>query len=214
MKKTSPTAAGLTNNLLMNSLTTNKPLDPDAQIDAINQVFALFRVNYHNQYYSAFNDTQLLNQTKILWRESLSRFTPEAILLAAKRAIEQSDYLPTLHKMIQYCQGDPSSYGLPNAHQAYVEACQARSPKTSHAWSHPAVYYAGRDTDWFFLATNPEHVAYPLFKEHYQRWCERVLAGETLAPIAVPQLSHETQTPLSKAENHQRLQAMRDSLKL
>ena len=28
----------------------------DARIDTINQVFALFRLNYHNQYYKAYED--------------------------------------------------------------------------------------------------------------------------------------------------------------
>lgn len=183
-------------------------------MDAINQVFALFRVNYHNQYYAAFNDTQLLNQTKKLWLDSLSRFPPSTILQAAKRAIESSEYLPTLHKMITCCQGDPASYGLPDVHRAYREACHAPSPKAGHEWSHAAVYFAGRDTDWHFLATSPEYIAFPRFKQQYQRWCERVMAGERLPQIQVTMLEVDTATPLSKKENKDRLKKLRKELKI
>lgn len=177
-------------------------------------MFALFRVNYHNQYYAAFSDTQLLNQTKKLWLDSLSRFSSNTILQAAKRAIERSDYLPTLHKMITYCQGDPASHGLPDTHRAYVEACHAASPKSAQRWSHPAVYFAGRDADWYFLATSPEHKAFPVFKQSYQRWCEKVMSGEKLPDIEVTMIEADTRTPLSKEENRNRLKDLRKTLKI
>lgn len=159
-------------------------------------------------------DSLLLNQTKKLWLESLSRFAPATILQAAKRAIEESEYLPTLHKMISFCQGDLASHGLPDAHRAYLEACHASSPKAEYKWTHPAIYFAGRDTDWYFLATNPERVAFPLFKQQYQRWCERVMAGERLPEIEVKRLEADTATPLSKSENRDRLKNLRKELKI
>lgn len=204
---TSPTAAGPTES-------ARKVAASAEHVDALNQVFALFRVNYHNQYYAAFSDTQLLNQTKKLWLDSLSRYTPGAILQAAKRAIEGSEYLPTLHKMITYCQGDPASYGLPDTRRAYVEACHAPSPKSAQSWSHPAVYFAGRDSDWYFLATSPEQKAFPVFRQNYQRWCERVFAGEKLPEIHVPMIESDTSTPLSKEENRDRLKNLRKTLEI
>ena len=33
----------------------------EAHVEAINQVFALFRLNYHNQYYAAYPDAEQLN---------------------------------------------------------------------------------------------------------------------------------------------------------
>lgn len=201
---TSPTAAGHTE---------REAATPEL-VDTINQVFALFRVNYHNQYYAAFSDTQLLNQTKKLWLDSLSRFRPATILQAARLAIEGSEYLPTLHKMITYCQGDFASHGLPDPHRAYLEACHAPSPKADYKWSHPAVYFAGRDTDWYFLASSPERIAFPLFKAQYQRWCQRVVAGETLPEIQVPRIESDTSTPLSAEENKARLENLRKELKI
>lgn len=187
---------------------------PAERIEAINQVFELFRISYHNQYFAAFGQQADLNHAKRLWLDALSSFDEESILLGAKRAIEQSDYLPTLHKMINFCQGSLKSHGLPDAHQAYLEACRAPSPKVSHPWSHLAVYHAGRDSDWFFLSNNPERVTFPIFKENYSALCERVRAGEQLPPAEVKQLPEHIETPLSKDENLARLQTLRDKMKL
>ena len=62
--------------------------DDSSLIEAINQVFALFRLNYHNQYYAAWSDAQQLGQVKRLWLEALSEFSGELILMGARRAIE------------------------------------------------------------------------------------------------------------------------------
>ncbi|MBU3069699.1 hypothetical protein KOI40_07690 [Aestuariicella sp. G3-2] len=183
-------------------------------IDAINQVFALFRINYHNQYHSAFGDVGTLNQAKRLWVESLQRFSPDAILRGAKKAIEESEYLPTLHKMIGFCQGSPELHGLPDVHSAYIEACQAPSPKAEYSWSHPAVYHAGKLSDWYFLSSNVERVAFPVFRDHYRTLCDRVVRGETLPPPEIKRLPEKTETPLSKDENLERLAALRDQLGL
>ncbi len=210
MNKTSPTAAGPSNS----PASKNGKTHSVQLIDTLNQVFALFRVNFHNQYYAAIPNDQVLNQTKKLWADSLSRFNPETILRAAKRVIEESDYLPTLHKMIEYCRGDNSDYGMPDVRQAYLEACYASSPKVNHPWSHPAVYFAGRDSDWFFLSSNNEHVTFPVFKENYLRWCEKVKAGETLPPIQQKQLPETSAKPLDKTANKKHLQELRENLHL
>ncbi len=183
-------------------------------IDTINQVFELFRINYHNQYFSAFADINTLNQAKRLWLETLQRFPADVILRGAKKAIEESEYLPTLHKMITYCQGSPELHGLPDTHSAYVEACQAPSPKAEYDWSHPAVYHAGRASDWYFLANNSERIAFPVFREHYQALCARVLRGDTLPAPEFKRLPETVETPLSKDENRQRLASLRQELDL
>ncbi len=128
----------------------------NAHIDAVNEVFTLFRINYHNQYYKAYSDTNVLNQIKKLWLESLQRFKSDTISRAARKVIEESEYLPTLNRMMTACQGTLSDFGLKDVHSAYVEACQAPSPKNAFTWSHIAVYHAGVACDWFFLASNTE----------------------------------------------------------
>jgi hypothetical protein len=209
LSKTSPTAAGPNEQ----PRESRGPATAD-HIDAVNEVFALFRINYHNQYYKAYSDTQVLNQIKKLWLESLRQFAPNIILRGAKRVIEESEYLPTLNRMMRACQGDPDEYGLPDAHTAYLEACRAPSPKAAHSWSHPAIYHAGLASDWFFLTSNSEKVAFPVFERHYLRLCEKVMNGVELPAPSTPALPETIETPLSKEENQKRLQSLRDQLDL
>ena len=168
--KTSRTGAG----------PTEQRRDP-ALVDTINQVFALFRLNYHNQYYSAYGDAGQLSQVKRLWLDSLAGHSAETILLGARRCIETSEYLPTLHRMLDCCrQAKLQAQGLPDAHAAYREACLAPEPKHAQRWSHPAVFHAGRDAGWFFLASTTEAKAFPVFEKHYRAVCDRIVAGEVL----------------------------------
>lgn len=216
LSKTSPTAAGRSDlagaREAKNRANTDRPTG--AHIDALNETFALFRINYHNQYYKAYSDEGVLSQIKKLWLESLSVFAPETILRGARKVIEESEYLPTLHRMIRACQGDPESFGLPDAHTAYIEACRAPSPKAAQRWSHPAVYHAGLASDWFFLSSNSERVAFPIFERHYQRLCEKVMNGGELPAPNVPALPETIETPLSNEENQQRLELLRKQLDL
>ncbi|MGK2915129.1 MAG: replication protein P [Porticoccaceae bacterium] len=193
--------------------TTDSGAD-DVLVIAINQVFALFRINYHNQFYSAFSDTQLLNQAKRLWLESLRHYSPEQILRSARQIIEESNYLPTLHRMITACDSAGAGFGLPPAREAYLEACNAASPKVAQPWSHPAVYHAGRGTGWYELANRAEDFTWPLFKAHYQRLCRQVIAGLVLDIDAPPALTDDGGQPLEKAERLQRLRALREQLDL
>jgi hypothetical protein len=209
---TSATAAGPANRT-ENPRNNQREVTGD-HIDALNEVFALFRINYHNQYYKAYSDTQVLNQIKKLWLESLACFAPETIRRGAKKVIEESEYLPTLNRMLRACQGDPEKFGLLDAHRAYVEACRAPSPKAAYAWSHPAIYHAGVASDWFFIANNNEKTAFPIFERHYLKFCERVMNGEQLPAPQIHALPETIETPLSKEENLARMEALRKQLDL
>ncbi|MEH6589895.1 MAG: replication protein P [Halioglobus sp.] len=200
--KTSTTPAGQTE--------STRASATEGHIDALNQVFALFRLNYHNQYYAAYPDNGQVNQIKKLWLESLTDYPVEQILRGAKHAIENSEYLPTLNRMHECCQQGLSDFGLPTAHAAYVEACNASSPKSAQAWSHPAVYLAGRDSDWFFLANNVERVTWPFYRDHYQRYCARVMRGEELAVPEPEALERDEVEPLSKEEQLAELRRLRE----
>ncbi|MDO6746315.1 hypothetical protein [Gilvimarinus sp. 1_MG-2023] len=203
LSKTSQTAAGQAEPTYKAS---------DGHIDALNEVFALFRINYHNQYYKAYSDSSVLAQIKKLWLESLVRFEPDTIRRGAREVIESSDYLPTLHRMLTACQGDLSKHGLKDPHAAYIEACHAPSPKAAQRWSHPAVYHAGKASDWYFLASSTERTAYPVFAGHYKRLCEQVINGVSLPLPDAPALPESIETPLSREENQRRMQALRDDL--
>ena len=114
--------------------------------------------------------------------------------------------------MIRACQGEPEKFGLVEAHTAYVEACRAPSPKAAYQWSHPAVYHAGCASDWYFLASNPEKIAFPVYERHYQKICERVMNGEQLPAPNAPALPQTIETPLSPGENAKRMEELRKQL--
>lgn len=196
-----------------NLATEAGPNANNALIDAINQVFAIFRRNYHNQYFKAFPDEKELNITKRLWLDSLKRFSPDIILQATKIIIETKEYLPTLHTMLEACE-KVSNSGLPDAHSAYLEACRAPSPKASANWSHLAVYYAGKACDWFFLQNNPEHIAFPVFREKYLEICQRVNQGERLQTPRYEALPDEIHNPLDRSTNLQKLNSLKETLDL
>lgn len=184
----------------------------DDYINAINQVFAIFRRNYHNQYYKALPNDKELSVTKRLWLESLRRFSPETILTACKSVIESSEFLPTLRTMIRHCESQIHS-DMPDPHAAYIEACRAPSPKYEQTWSHLAVYYAGKECDWHFLQSSSEDVAYPVFKRTYENVCQQIREGMQLTPPKQPALPSSPQAPiLDKTENLERLKSLKNVL--
>ena len=110
--------------------------------------------------------------------------------------------------MHECCREGLSEFGLPSAHDAYLEACHAATPKSAQPWSHPAVYLAGRDSDWFFLANNVERMTWPVFREHYQKYCARVICGERFdvpEPEALEQLHSAALTAEQQLEELQKL---------
>ena len=197
-----------------NSATAAGQTDTPATVDAINQVFALFRINFHNQFYAAFNDVQLLKQAKRLWLESLRHYPVECLLKAARQIIEQSEYLPTLHKMIEACDQQSDETGLPTVRDAYLEACLASHPKAQYPWSHPAVYHAGARTGWYDLENQAEYVSWPNFKRNYEEYKRKALQGESLQIESTIDLPEPEKSTLSKPERQQQLQTLRKKLDL
>lgn len=183
-------------------------------IDAINQTFALFRANYHNQYYSAFgNDQGSVAITKKLWLQTLKGFPAAVICAAAERIIADSEYLPTLNKMLEACRRAGLPGQLPSPLAAYREACNAASPKAAQRWSHPAVYLAGRDCGWYRLANYAERQVLPEYSEIYQHYADRVAAGETLAiepPAALEEAPHRPASEATAARNMAALKSLFD----
>lgn len=210
MKHSLPTEAGQTNQQSAQQAAANR----EQRIDAINQAFALFRLNYHAQFFKAYTTEAELIQVKKLWMGELERFTPSTLLLAAKAILETSDFLPTLHTMIRQCEAKSDQARLPDVHTAYLEACRAPSPKINYKWSHPAIYYTGKACDWYFLQSSSESIAYPVFKRKYQELCERVRGGEKLEIKITPPIEHNPTPAPNKKESLKHLAALRASLDL
>lgn len=210
MKHSLPTEAGQTEQANHQQTAANR----EQRIDAINQAFALFRLNFHAQFFKAFTTEAELVQVKKLWLGELERFTPNTLLLAAKAILETSDFLPTLHTMIRQCEAKSGHAHLPDVHTAYLEACRAPSPKANFHWSHPAIYHAGKACDWYFLQSSSESIAYPVFKRKYQEFCERVRSGEALDLPTTVAIEQNSAQPPNKEERLKRLDALRASLDL
>tara|TARA_B100001109_G_scaffold188167_1_gene154749 strand:- start:29479 stop:30126 length:648 start_codon:yes stop_codon:yes gene_type:complete len=178
------------------------------QKEAINQIFELFRFNYHNQFLKAFPDLETMNMAKRLWSRLLAEYSPEVMMRAAEKAVKESSFLPNVHEVLSRCDV-ADVLGLPPAHAAYMEACRAPSPKKEFNWSHPAVYYAGRASDWFFLANTIEEKAFPVFKRNYDILLKRLQDGEEIE-LEIPRaLPEEVVHPLPKEEQHKRMQALK-----
>lgn len=188
--------------------------DKAAIIDAVNRVFAEFELVYHNQFIKAFPTDEKLQYGKQLWFNFLKDYSAEQILEAAHQAIKQSEFLPTVRGLLKFCENEYERYQLPEPRQAYVEACNAKSPKTNAPWSHPAVFHAGKACGWEFLASTAEYKAFDEFNRHYQKFCRQVRLGETLAapqPIALEQKPVE---PLPVDEQREHMAKLREQLKL
>jgi len=212
LSKTSLTEAGQANALNSAPLGATNDKKHEELVDAINQIFSLFRINYHNQFYAAFNDSETLNQAKRMWLNACVIYQTETLLRSAKTVIESSEYLPTLYQFLQHC--DELQFQLPLDRNAYLEACNAADRLDRHEWSHPAVYHAGKATGWHSLRSLPEKQVFPIFKEQMEKQKELLRKGVLLD---VPQLAAPASNnyqPLPVEEQKRRLARVREELGL
>lgn len=125
------------------------------------------------------------------------QYSGPTILHAAEKTVKESSWLPSVHDILENCvQGN--SLGLPSAHAAYMEACRAPEPKKNFNWTHPAIYFAGLATDWFFMANEVEDKAFPVFQRNYELLLKRIAEGENIELPIAKALPEEVRTPMSK----------------
>ncbi len=175
-------------------------------------MFTEFELAYHNQFHKAFGTSEQIIMAQQLWLNTLCDISPQRLVMGARRAIKDSEYLPTLHSIRKYCDPTPEELGIPDAHAAYVEACRAASPKIEQKWTHPIVYWAGHESDWFFLASNSEAKAFPVYQRNFEILINRLLEGETLELPAHKAIPASISKPLSKEEQRKHMKEMREQL--
>ena len=185
-----------------------------AHVDAINAMFTQFQLAFHNQFHKAFANDEQITMAKQLWLNSLCDLPPERLMAGTRRAIRESEYLPTIHTIRNFCDPTANQLGVPDAHLAYLEACRAPSPKAEQSWSHPIVYLAGQASDWFFLASAVEAKAFPVYRQNYEILLERLKAGEELTAPVPKAIPASIPKPLSKEENRERMKQLREQLKI
>jgi hypothetical protein len=194
--------------------TESKDGDGLDHIAAINRVFSQLQFAYHNQYYRAFPDVDSETIAKKYWLSCLEDYAPQQIVAAVKTIVRNQTFLPSLAELIKACERGGDLFGLPSARDAYYEACSAPSPKKDFAWSHPAVYYAGRAAGWYMLANEGQRRAQPIFEHHYQVFCQRVMRGENLEDLSPTPLPSGVNKRLDPAEAKARFAKLRAELEL
>ena len=102
--------------------------DRNEYIDVINRVFGILEVNYHNQFFSAY-DGNHLDMAKKLWLSKLSSYSPEVILKATDNLLTTSDYLPTINAMIEACKALTVTKAL---HRTYEEPLLENVPSEAN----------------------------------------------------------------------------------
>ncbi|WP_243633705.1 replication protein P [Motiliproteus coralliicola] len=158
----------------------------------VNMLFVRLMTIYGHKFKSLFQDESELRVAKREWALSLRGYTERDIVEAIDRCKESFVWPPTIAEFLQLLKRDLAEYGLPEVLRAYVEACRFADKPRQHDWSHPAVYYAGRATDWFRLRTEDKPEVFPDFEHHYRQLCRRVIEGESLEvplPQALPDLT-------------------------
>ncbi len=148
-------------------------------------LFARFMTIYGHKFKSVFQSEDEIRIAKREWALSLRGYTEQEMVLAIDRCKQQFVWMPTIAEFLELMRKELKDYGLPQALAAYQEACMHSDHPRDHSWSHPAVYFAGRATDWFRLRTEDKCDVMPDFEFNYRQMCQRVMDGEELAvPVA------------------------------
>jgi hypothetical protein len=145
------------------------------------------------------------------WTEGLADLPDVAIRFGLEQAKDFTGFF-TLPAFRELCRVSPQALGLPSAKHAYIEACNKSLPWERQTWSHPAVFYAARETGRFELHSFTEREAFPLFKANYEIMCNRVMAGDEMTLNVKKMLPESVPAPLSLEENKARARALMESI--
>ena len=144
-------------------------------------LFARFMTIYGHKFKSVYERDDEIKVAKREWALSLRGFSEHELVAAVERCKTEFVWLPTITEFLSLLQKDLQDYGLPSVLSAYQEACLNTEHPREHAWSHPAVYFAGRATDWFRLRTEDRNDVLADFEHNYRQLCQRVINGEELS---------------------------------
>ena len=154
----------------------------------VNMIFARFMAIYGHKFKSCFETEDELRIAKREWALSLKGYNESELVAAVNRCKETLAWMPTISEFLALLREISGDHGLPGVRDAYTEACMHAEHPLKHQWSHPAVYYAGRETGWFRLRSEEERQVLPVFSYQYEVLCRRVREGESLqqpVPIAI-----------------------------
>ncbi len=143
-------------------------------------LFARFMVIYGHKFKSAFSSPKELVIAKREWATSIGFYEEDVLVAALELAKQTYSWMPSIAEFIQLIEKCQQGFGLPASDQAYAEACRYAGDPLKHAWSHAAVYHAGKKCGWFELRSHSQQQMAPRYKAIYKELCDKVLAGEVL----------------------------------
>jgi len=147
-------------------------------IEAIDNLFLKLELSYHYQFYKVFGTDHRLKEAKKLWAESLKKYPAECINAAIETVIQSNDYLPTLTEVIKACSRSMGSINIPSPHEAFIEAQKSSSPRQSFPWTHPIIYWAGREVGWELINSTNNKNTFQVFSKTYMRLVKEMKAGK------------------------------------
>ncbi len=158
-------------------------------------IFARFMTIYGHKFKSVFQSEDEIRIAKREWALSLRAFSEQELVRAVDRCKEEFVWMPTIAEFLKLLRLDFEAFGLPATLTAYEEACRFADHPREHHWRHPAVYFAGRETQWFRLRSEEKRQVFGDFEHNYAELCRRVVQGEDLAiplPKGLPDRSDNT----------------------
>jgi len=148
-------------------------------IEAIDNLFLKMELSYHYQFYKVFGTDDRLREAKKIWAQSLKKYSTESIDDAIENVIQFNDYLPTLTEILKACAKTSGIKDIPSPQEAFIEAQKSSSPRKSYPWSHPVVYWAGREMGWDVLNNSQKNNdSFEIFTKIYRRMIGEMKNGK------------------------------------
>ena len=148
-------------------------------IEAIDNLFLKMELSYHYQFYKVFGTDDRLREAKKIWAQSLKKYSTESIDDAIENVIQSNDYLPTLTEILKACAKTSGIKDIPSPQEEFIEAQKSSSPRKSYPWSHPVVYWAGREMGWDILNNSQKNNdSFEIYTKIYRRMIGEMKNGK------------------------------------
>lgn len=160
----------------------------------VNMLFARFHHIYTHKFESAYADDDTLKHAKREWATALQDFPLAAIEKTIDAVRLRHAWPPTIAEFLATLSEEARPDDLPEARDAYQEACIHAGRPLQHHWRHPAVYHAASRTGFFRLRSETEQQVWPDFRRYYQELALSLCKGHELSEPRQPSLPPPTDT--------------------
>lgn len=190
---------------------------------AVNYFFEKLEGFSPGRFKNMYGDIKRLNMVKAEWSPLIGRLTKadiDAGFNKAKIKAAENDaryQWPDVSTFVGLCRVEPADLGLPEAEEAYREACHKSHNPSGHKWSHAAVREAAKLTGWYELQGHSENhqKTKELFLYNYGVLVDRALKGEDLnrkVVTAISDQSKESPVDVAIRDSEERLRATMEEI--